>query len=98
LTRILPPPVARPAGTDAANAGELATTALSIATRSSRSIRGSGEIDGFNLGHVLRPGLPILVRGAGRAVDRYSQRFTAWRNAVGLTGAEVFVDPLAALG
>jgi hypothetical protein len=113
LSRILPPPMIRPAGTDAANAGELSATVLSIAARSSRSIRGSGEVDGFNLGHVLRPGLPILVRGAGRqhsglyyvtrvthslANNGYSQHFTAWRNAVGLTGAELFVDPLAALG
>jgi hypothetical protein len=113
LSRILPPPMLRPAGTDAANAGELTTTAMSIATRSSRAIRGSGEVDGFNLGHVLRPGLPILVRGAGRqhsglyyvtqvnhslSTEHYSQRFAAWRNAVGLTGAEFFVDPMAALG
>jgi hypothetical protein len=112
LLRILPPPIVRPAGTDAANAGELMATALSIANRSSRCIRGSGEVDGLQFGRALRPGLPVLVRGAGRqhsglyyvsqvthtiSTDRYTQRFEAWRNAVGLTGAEIFVDPLAAI-
>ena len=29
--------------------------------------------------------------------DRYTQRFEAWRNAVGLTDAEPFLDPRAAL-
>ncbi len=29
--------------------------------------------------------------------DDYTQSFSAWRNAVGLTGAEVFIDPLAAV-
>ena len=58
-------------------------------------------------------GQPALVRGAGRqnsglyyvthvthriSQDGYQQAFRGWRNAVGLTGAEVFVDPLAAAG
>ena len=61
---------------------------------------------------LLLAGLPVLVRGAGRqnsglyyvqsvthriSRDGYSQSFSAWRNAVGLTGAEVFIDPLAAV-
>jgi hypothetical protein len=29
--------------------------------------------------------------------DNYTQSFTGWRNAVGLTGAEVFIDPFAAV-
>jgi hypothetical protein len=52
------------------------------------------------------------VRGVGRQMsglyyvthvthrisqDEYTQSFRAWRNAVGLTGVEVFVDPLAAV-
>ena len=60
----------------------------------------------------MRPGLPVLIRGAGRqhsglyyvtevthtiSEDGYSQNFQASRNAVGLTGAEIFVDPLAAI-
>ncbi len=63
-------------------------------------------------GKVLRAGRPVAIRGAGRqysgnyyvtrvahslSTDHYTQRFEAWRNAVGLTGAEQFVDPLAAL-
>lgn len=112
LTRIIPPPVVRPAGTDAANAGELMSTSLSIANRSSRAIRGSGQVDGLKYSRVLRPGLPVLVRGAGRqhsglyyvtevrhtiSTDQYTQSFQAWRNAVGLTGAEIFIDPMAAV-
>lgn len=111
LTRILVPPVVRPAGTDAANASEVMTLAQSIANRSSRCLQGSGDVDGLKLARVLRPGLPVAVRGAGRQYsgiyyvtevthslsnDRYTQRFQAWRNALGLTGAEVFIDPFAA--
>jgi phage protein D len=112
LTRLTPPPVVRPAGTDAANAGELMSLSQSIASRSSRCLHGSGEVDGIKYGKVLRPGLPVAVRGAGRehsglyyvtqvnhslSTDHYTQRFEAWRNAVGLTGAEPFVDPWTAV-
>jgi hypothetical protein len=112
LTRILVPPVVRPAGADAANAAELLALVQSIANRSSRAIEGSGEVDGLKLARVLRPGLPVAVRGAGReysgiyyvtsvnhslAGDRYTQQFRAWRNALGLTGAELFIDPFAAV-
>lgn len=111
LSRILVPPVVRPAGTDAANAAEVMTTAQSITNRSSRCLQGSGEVDGLKLARVLRPGLPVAVRGAGRqysgiyyvtqvthsiSTDHYTQRFQGWRNALGLTGAELFVDPFAA--
>ncbi len=111
LLRILVPPVVRPAGTDAANASEVMAQAQSIANQSSRCLQGSGDVDGLKLARVLRPGLPVLVRGAGREYsgtyyvtevthslsnDRYTQRFQAWRNALGLTGAEVFMDPFAA--
>lgn len=112
LARILMRPVVRPAGTDAANAAEAMALAQSVANRSSRCIQGSGEVDGLKLGRVVRPGLPVAVRGAGRehsglyyvtqvshslAQDRYTQRIQAWRNALGLTGAELFLDPLAAV-
>jgi hypothetical protein len=111
LSRILVPPVVRPAGTDAANAAEVMTNAQSITNRSSRCLQGSGEVDGLKLARVLRPGLPVAVRGAGReysgiyyvtqvthsiSTDHYTQRFQGWRNALGLTGAELFVDPFAA--
>lgn len=112
LLRILLPSIVRPAGTDAANPAELVALTQGIVNRSSRCLRGHGEVDGLEFGRVLRPGLPVLVRGAGRehsglyyvtrvnhtiSRERYSQNFQAWRNAVGLTGAEIFIDPMAAL-
>jgi hypothetical protein len=112
LGRILSPPIARPAGSDAANATELRTNSQSITNRSSRAIRGTGEVDGLKLGKVLRPGLPVAVRGAGLehsgyyyvtqvkhtlSNDKYTQHFDAWRNAVRLTGAELFIDLFAAM-
>lgn len=112
LFRVVPPPLARPADTDAANAAELVTESQATVNRSSRALRGSGEVDGIRYGKVLRAGLPVAVRGAGRqysgnyyvtrvshslSTDHYTQRFEAWRNAVGLTGAEQFFDPMAAL-
>ena len=75
-------------------------------------MRATGEVDGIKYSRPLLAGLPVLVRGAGRQMsglyyvtdvshrisrDSYTQRFSAWRNAVGLTGAEVFIDPLAAV-
>ncbi len=112
LARILPPPVERTYGTDAANPAEVLIRALAHATTSSRTIRATGEVDGIKYTRALLPGLPVLVRGAGGqhsglyyvtsvthrlSRDDYTQSFSAWRNAVGLTGAEVFVDPLAAV-
>ncbi|EAQ36162.1 hypothetical protein NB311A_01619 [Nitrobacter sp. Nb-311A] len=112
LGRILPPPIMRPCATDAASPAEAQAQALAKANESSRAITAHGEIDGLKYARVLLAGLPVLVRGAGRqnsglyyvqsvthriSRDGYSQSFSAWRNAVGLTGAEVFVDPLAAV-
>ncbi len=85
---------------------------MANATATSRAITAQGEVDGIKLARPLRVGLPVLVRGAGRqnsglyyvqsvthriSRDDYRQSFSAWRNAVGLTGAEVFFDPLAAV-
>jgi hypothetical protein len=112
LLRIVPPPMVRPAATFSANYSEVLANSLSIANRSSRCVRGSGTVDGIKYGKVLRPGLPVAVRGVGRehsgnyyvtrvthsvSTDHYTQSFEAWRNAVGLTGAEIFVDPMAVL-
>lgn len=112
LTRILPPPIVRPAATDAASPAEAQAQALARASASSRAITARGEVDGLKYSRALFAGLPVLVRGAGRqnsglyyvdsvthriSVDNYTQSFSAWRNAVGLTGAEVFIDPLAAV-
>jgi hypothetical protein len=112
LFRILPPPVEQQFGDGAANPTEAQLRAMARASATSRAIMAQGEVDGIKLARPLRVGLPVLVRGAGRqnsglyyvdqvshhiSRDDYRQSFTAWRNAVGLTGAEVFVDPLAAV-
>lgn len=112
LNRIIPPPVERPAGTDAASPVEAQAQAMARATTSSRSVRATGQVDGIKYKRLLLAGLPVLVRGAGRQMsgsyyitsvshrisrDGYTQSFSAWRNAVGLNGTEVFIDPLAAL-
>ena len=113
LNRIGIPPMELYYDTDATNPAEAMIYALSRATTSSRSIRASGEVDGIKFKRPLLAGLLVLVRGAGRqhsgyyyvtsvthriSRDDYRQSFSAWRNAVGLTGAEVFVDPLEAVG
>lgn len=112
LFRVLPPPVARQQGGCVANPTEGQLRALAQASATSRSVTAQGEVDGIKFARPLRVGLPVLVRGAGRqnsglyyvqsvthkiSRDDYRQSFSAWRNAVGLTGAEVFVDPLAAV-
>jgi hypothetical protein len=113
LLRITPPPVERAPSTDAANPAERQLHAQARADQSSRSVTASGQVDGLKFSRPLRAGQPVLVRGAGRqnsglyyvthvthriSQDGYDQAFRAWRNAVGLTGAEVFIDPLAAAG
>ena len=110
LFRVLPPPIARQLGGCIANPTEGQLRALAQATATSRTITAQGEVDGIKFARPLRAGLPVLVRGAGRqnsglyyvqsvthriSRDDYRQSFTAWRNAVGLTGAEMFFDPLA---
>jgi len=112
LNRIIPPPTTRPAGTDAASPAEAQVQAFARASSSSRAITANGEVDGLKYSRALLAGVPVLVRGAGRqnsglyyvqsvthriSRDNYTQTFSAWRNAVGLTGAEVFFDPLAAV-
>jgi hypothetical protein len=112
LTRIIPPPIERPAGTDAASPAEVQAQAMARANETSRALRATGGVDGLKYKRPLLAGLPVLVRGAGRQMsglyyvtsvthrisrDEYTQQFSAWRNAVGLTGAEVFIDPLAAV-
>jgi hypothetical protein len=111
LLRILPPPIRRPTARDAANPAELFRQNQAIVDASSRAITGGGSVDSIKYGRMLRPGLPVLIRGAGRAhsgiwyvegvshsisTGAWTQRFRASRNAMGLTGAEVFIDPLAA--
>lgn len=111
--RILPPAITRPRWRYAANPSEAISQARSLFTRSARCLKGSGTVDGLKFGRILRTGLTVAVRGAGRqhsgnyyvtkvshsiARGHYTQRFEAWRNGVGLTGTELFIDPLAAIG
>lgn len=112
LNRFILPPAIRCTSTDAANPSEAQMQAFARATCSSRAITARGEVDGLKYTRALLAGLPVLVRGAGQqhsglyyvqtvthkiSRDNYTQNFTAWRNAVGLTGAEVFFDPLEAV-
>ena len=105
LTRVLPPPIARPADTGLFRTGELQVAAQAIADRSSWALVAEGEV-GSDVS-VLHPGGFVNVRGAGRvyngsylvtrvrhsiARDRYTQRFEARRNAVEMTGAELYVE------
>lgn len=112
LTRILPPSIERETHTlDAANAAEALLHGAARATDLARAIRATGDVDAGKFGRILMVGLPVAVRGAGRehsgyysietvthhiSRDGYTQTFEAMRNAVGLTGAEIMVDPLAA--
>lgn len=110
LMRIIPPPIEFEISNEAANVAEKYIQAFAKVTESARTVQASGEVDGLKFSRPLIPGLPALIRGAGRqhsgpylitsvshriSRDSYTQNFQAMRNAVGLTGAEVFIDPLA---
>lgn len=110
LARIIPPPIETSFGDTAASPAEAVWHATQRATESARAIRATADVDGLKFARPLFVGVPVLVRGAGRQhsgmymVDRvthrisrddYKQSVGMWRNAVGLTGAEIFVDPLA---
>lgn len=107
LTRVIPPPSIRPVGTGLMSAGELQTAAQAVADESSMALVAQGTVD--DAVGILRPGGSVNVRGVGRLfngsyyVTRVShqisrdeghvQRFTASRNAVTMTGAEVYAAP-----
>ena len=104
LLRVVPPPVTRPADTGAMTAGELQPLVQSIVDDSSWAVVAQGSV-GLDVGS-LRPGKLINVRGAGRLFSgsylatrishllgregSYTQTFQARRNAVGMTGAELY--------
>jgi hypothetical protein len=107
LTRVLPPPIARPVDTGLFRTGELQASAQALAARSSWALVAEGELHDDAGAGVLRPGGFVNVRGAGRAFngsyvltrvrhtitrESWSQRFEARRNAVGMTGAELYVE------
>jgi hypothetical protein len=105
LVREVPPAIARPAGTGVVRAGDLQAAAQAIVDRSTWAVTCEG-VAGADVG-VLRPGGLVAIRGAGRvhngnwlvtrvrhtiAPGRHEQHFTAQRNAVGETGAEVYLE------
>jgi hypothetical protein len=105
LTRILPPPVVRMADTGLMRTSELQMAAQSVADRSSFAVFAEGQCD--PQAGILRPGGIVNVRGAGRVYsgsylvtdvthvinrEGHTQRFRARRNAVTMTGAELFVS------
>jgi phage protein D len=106
LTRIVPPPLVRPTGTGLTQTADLQAASQALADRSSWSVVASGRV-GPDVG-VLRPGGLLNVRGAGRVFNgsyyvtrvqhviepgSYVQRFEAERNAVTMTGAELYALP-----
>jgi hypothetical protein len=105
LMRQLPPGIALPADNALPRTPELQAATQALVDRSTWSVVAEGTV-GPNV-NVLRPGGIVNVRGAGRVyngsyyvtrVDHrlgpglYEQRFEARRNAVGMTGAELFVE------
>lgn len=105
LTRVLPPPLSRPADTGAIRSADLQRAIQATMDRASWALLASGTV-GDDVA-VLRPGGIVNVRGAGRAYNGsyfltrvhhtltpgcYSQRFEARRNAVGMTGAELYAE------
>jgi hypothetical protein len=105
LTRVLPPPIVMPADTGLPRSAELQTYAQAVVDRSSFALVAEGEtVTGVS---ILRPGGIVNIRGAGAlfsgtyfvtrvrhriSADGWTQNFEAVRNAVQLTGAELFVD------
>jgi phage protein D len=105
LARVSPSPVVRPAHTGLSRAADLQTVAQAVVDRSSWAVVAEGRV-GPEVG-VLRPGGLVNVRGAGRSFngsyyltrvlhtlgrDGYLQRFTARRNALEMTGSELYVE------
>ena len=103
LQRLLTTPVVRPAGTGLMRAAELQSFTDGVTNLSSFAVNAEGTVD-VSAG-ILRPGNLVNVRGAGRLFngsyfvtrvwhtitrDSYSQRFHGRRNAVTMTGAEVY--------
>lgn len=105
LTRETPIPMLRPADTGLPGTAELTDALQGIVERSTWSVVAEGTV-GMDV-PVLRPGGLVNVRGCGRIYNGsyfltrvrhliepggYEQQFEARRNAVGMTGAELYVD------
>lgn len=99
------PPITLPADTGEMHLPELLAMAQGVTDNSAWAVVAEGSV-GSDVG-VLRPGNILNVRGAGRVFNgayyvtrvshildscgSYSQRFEARRNAVGMTGAEIYI-------
>lgn len=94
----LNPFVWRPTRTGVSDATRMRTISQQIANEEALRIKANGELDGTRYGHVLLPGVPVGVDGAGERysgtwyvdavthrfdVNGYSQRFKLLRNAYG---------------
>jgi hypothetical protein len=99
-------PMIHPAETGQFTAPGLSAATQAIVNRSSWAVMAEGTV-GPDVG-VLRPGSTVNVRGVGLffngsyyvtrvnhtiETDSYVQKFEAQRNAVKMTGAELFVQP-----
>lgn len=106
LTRIVPPPTIRPVELGPARSADVQRAAQAMVDRASWAVVAEGIV-GADV-PVLRPGRIVNVRGAGRVfngsyyltrvrhtidADGYRQRFEAKRNAVSMTGAELYALP-----
>ena len=93
-----------------AETGELQTYAQAVVDGAGWAITADGELNTVAYGGLLRAKRPVLVRGAGPQFNgtyfvqrvlhtfsgnSYTQRFTLYRNATGLTGQESFVEDKA---
>lgn len=99
------PGTVRPVETGVTQSGDLRSLAQGIVDRSTWAVACEGTV-GADVG-VLRPGGLVAIRGAGRmhngnwfvtrvrhtiSTGRYEQHFEAQRNAIGETGAEVYLE------
>lgn len=107
LERISQPPVVLPSKTGLASTGELQTLCQAVVDRSAWAIIAEGELNSAVYEGILRAKRTVNVRGAGGLYsgtyyvsrvlhqftgDGYTQRFELRRNAIGLTGTELFID------
>ncbi len=91
--------------TGLADTAELQNYAQAVVDSSAWALVANGELDTSSYGEILRAKRPVLVRGVGEklsgayyvekvqhliAQDSYTQHFQLKRNAIGLTGLEVF--------
>lgn len=107
LDRLTQQPVVLPGKTGLASTGELQTLCQSVVDRSAWAIIAEGELNTAVYEGILRAHRTVNVRGAGHLYsgtyyvsrvlhtfsgEGYTQRFELRRNAIGLSGSEVFID------